>query len=1206
MDKKRLSMRMIILCAFTLLMITTFSVIFFIVFSNWKGSVNNIINNMESDASTDIITRIETFINVPLYINEVNHNLIEKEIIDIYDRKARDVFFAGVMQANKEEVYSFSYGTNQGEYYGARRNPQNEIEIMRSDAETDGKSTYYSITDDLTSGEVAERLGEFDPRTRDWYKIAEEKGKPIFSPIYEHFVMNDLAITASYPIYDHEGALKGVLGTHFTLAKINAYLEESIKDKMATAYIVEKGSGALVANSLGLPNSITLENALKRITIEEIDNEYIKRAYLNYQNNLGNNHTIKTEHDKLHINFTDFKKDGLNWIIITAIPESQFIAEITKNITIALVLSIIALIISIVIFKRSTEVILKPIYNLINTTEKFSQGNFSERAKVYRNDEIGKLSLAFNKMAEELHLLINNLEEKVKERTRELENTNRALKRSEGDIRLLLDSTAEAICGIDMDGNCTFCNASLLQMLGYKNQDELIGKNMHRLIHYKLSDGTILPVEKCKICQAFIKGESAHADDEVFWRADGAAFPVEYYSYPQYRDGEVVGAVVTFTDITERLESRNAIIKAKEEAEAANKAKSQFLASMSHEIRTPMNGIIGFLQILENTELNKEQLEFINTIKTSTDTLLAVINDILDISKIESGKLELEHISFDIRSTIETTVIPFAAKASEKGIELNMLIRSNIPRFVMGDPTKLRQVIGNMTSNAIKFTDQGEVFIEVSLNNETDTGIELLFTVRDTGIGMSKEEINKLFKPFTQADSSSTRKYGGTGLGLAICKSIVEIMQGRISVVSEKGKGSIFKFTVALNKAAENLDTPMTADYSILKGKRILIVDDHAMNRHIAKIYLQEAGCMVSESENASDALNKLFTDHGEKIYNVILVDYQMPGMTGFDMAAALKAIDATEEIPLVLITSVAIGGDVKHAKRNGFAGYLSKPYRKHELLNCIAMVLSGKKYDLAGKNIFVTRHTAHEANYHGRLKILLVEDNEINIRVFVEFLKKKGLSCDVALNGEEAVQACSEKNYDLIFMDCQMPVMDGYEATRQIRKAEGDKKHTVIISMTAFAMESDTEKCLQAGMDDFISKPFSLGHLMKIIHKYRKDAGEEHSETTGQDGFSQTLLSLMKESGFDQDTCADILNDFCIQTDKLIQEIRGQIDKNNLKEAGILIHQLKGSAGNVRAKEIADYALQMEEAAKNSDREELGRLLPELESLLKVFREKR
>jgi len=1203
MNKGKVSFSTLIIISFILLLITTNSLISYIVFSNWKLSSDNIITKMEDDANLDISNKIETFVSVPLNINEVSHNLIENEVVDVYVKKEREVFFAGVLKSNSE-VYSFSYGTENGEYYGARRNTKNEIEIMRSDAETDGNSTYYSTKKDLTSGEVVERLGKFDPRTRDWYKIAKEQAKPIFSPIYEHFVMNDLAITASYPIYNKEGVLTGVLGTHFTLSKINSYLEEITKDKMATAYIIEKNSGALIANSLGMPNFERIsETKLNRLTIEEVGSQHIKDAYLRYKNNSGNDYIVNKEDEKFHISFTDYKNQGIDWVIITVIPESQLTSEIIRNIRFAFIFTICALIISILIYTNSTKIILKPIFNLITTTEEFSKGDLLQRAKVFRNDEIGKLANAFNIMAEELYMLINNLEEKVKERTKELENAIVALKRSEGDIRLLMDSTAEAIYGIDLNGNCTFCNASCLNILGYKHQDELIGKNMHRLIHYKYPDGTIFAIEECQIFNTFIEGKGTHVEDEVFWRADGTSFPVNYYSYPQYRDGEVIGAVVTFTDITERKLARNEIIKAKEQAEAANIAKSQFLASMSHEIRTPMNGIIGFLQLLENTGLNKEQLEFIQTIKSSTDTLLAVINDILDISKIEAGKLELECIPFDIRSTIETTVIPFATKASPR-LELNMLIRSDIPQFVMGDPTKLRQVIGNLTNNALKFTDKGEVFIEVCLKKETDTAIELLFTIKDTGIGMSEAEINKLFQPFTQADASSTRKYGGTGLGLAICKSIVKKMGGEISVISEKGKGTTFNFTVTLNKA-EDFEVPLAADYSVLKGKRVLIVDDHAMNRHIAKVYLQDAGCMVSESENASHALNELFRYPDESIYNVILVDYQMPGMSGFDMAAALKAINLTENIPLILITSVAIGGDAQQAKTNGFSGYLSKPYKRKELLDCVAMVLAGEEFDKADKSVFVTRHTAQEFHHNNKLKILLVEDNETNRMLFIKLLNKKGLSCDIAINGEEAVRACVKKNYDMIFMDCQMPVMDGYEATRQIRKAEGSNKPTVIIAMTAYAMQGDAEKCLKAGMDDYLSKPFSLEQLMKMLKKYGKATDNENTEIDSKDRFSEAVLTLMEESGFDKETCDEILTIFCEQTDRLIGEISNQFAKKDYEEAAILIHQLKGSASNVRAKEIAKYALEMEEAIKTSNNEILVGLLKEIERLSKDLRDK-
>lgn len=941
------SLGLLISLSFIILMIITVSIIAFVVFSRWKTSVDNTITKLEVDASQNIIKEIEKLVHLPVYINEMNFTLLEKGLIDLQDKKQREQFFASVIKANSEDIYSFSYGTENGDYYGARRNEKNDIEIYRSEAETNRHSFYYTVSEDLTAGDFINDFGQFDPRTREWYKAAKEKGQAVFAPLYKHFVKDDLTLSAAHPVYNSSGKLQGVLGAHITLSGLNRSLQTILQENRGTAYIIEKESGQLVANSLGKSNFTKLaDGSIKRIDIEGLQDNLLAEAYDKYAAASENYFVLKTARDKLHFGFVEYKQGGLNWLVITAIPESIFTAEIYKNIYASIMLMILALILSILIHLQSTRIILKPINNLIGAAERFSKGDLLHQAKIYRNDEIGKLAKGFNYMAEQLYTLINNLEEKVKERTLELEQVNSELAASEENIRLLLDSTAEGIYGIDLNGKCTLCNASCSDMLGYE-QAELIGRDMHDLIHNRYADQTPYPREKCKILRTCLTGEAIQADDEVLWRKDGTCFPAEFFSYPQYRHGKIIGAVVTFMDITERKQTQNELVIAKEQAEAANIEKSQFLANMSHEIRTPMNGIVGFLQLLEETPLAPEQTEFVKMIKTSTDSLLHVINDILDISKIEAGRMELEQISFDIRSTIESAVILFDAKAKEKGLELNLLISSAIPRFVTGDPTKLWQVISNLVNNAVKFTDQGEVFVEVSLVQEDSTAAEILFAVTDTGIGMSEQETIKLFKPFTQADTSSTRKYGGTGLGLAICHRLLQIMGGEIGVTSAKGKGSTFYFRVKFQK--------------------------------------------VNEAVSPS----------------------------------------------------------------------------------------------LPGDSVIKEYHPAEEAKQDKKLKILVVEDNEINKLFLIKLLGRLKFHCDIAENGAEAVQACLITDYDLIFMDCQMPVMDGYEATRQIRAKTGDKKHSIIVAMTAFAMKGDAEKCLEAGMDEYLSKPVNPEQVLAILEKY-------------------------------------------------------------------------------------------------------------------------
>lgn len=560
MSKNKISIRNIIIVTFIFSIITSSSFIGKIVFSNWKSSINKITYKMAKDINIDISNQINSFMNVPKHINEVNEKIMHSGLVDFSNEEERDRYFVGVLQSHKNEIYSFTYGMENGEYYGARRNEKGEIQIVVNNASTGGSSWYYHVNDDFTRGEVEFKTDKFDARTRDWYKAAKTAGKPTFSPIYKHFVMDDLTVSAVTPIYDEDGKLIGVLGAHMILSNINNYVNETIKAYDGYALVLEKDSNTLIANSFGSENFAVLEDgSLKRNKISELDNELITGIFQHYSSGEDNDFQFVYEKRGYYVNVLNYQNEGLDWIVISAIPNNLFTQEIYDNMGLTAIIISITILLVAAIYLIIIKWIFKPIDDLILVSNEIAIGNLTTRATVVRYDEIGKLSNAFNFMADKMFNLVNNLEQKVKERTAELEFANEELNRIKEDLYLILDTTAEGIFGIDMDGKCIFCNDSCVKLLGYNCQGDILEKNVHNIIHCNNGDENYIPQEDCKILESILDNEKLYVVDEAFWKADGTKIDVEYHSYPKMKDGIVIGAVVTFIDITDKKKDEEQI-----------------------------------------------------------------------------------------------------------------------------------------------------------------------------------------------------------------------------------------------------------------------------------------------------------------------------------------------------------------------------------------------------------------------------------------------------------------------------------------------------------------------------------------------------------------------------------------------------------------------------------------------------------------------
>ena len=1121
---RTVSLRYFVILPFVFLIVFSTAIIALFSLQNGRIAVNDVARQLRADVIARVEDRLTEYLQTPLNVNEMNLHALESGLLDIDNIQNVQRYFYSVIKAHPYLAYSF-LGTPQGEFYGARRLPDGKIQIVRAGYPTHGHSHNFSTNRLGDALELKQVYKNFDPRTRPWYQAGVAAKGPAWTPIYRHFVIKDLALTAAQAFYDANGNLKGVFAVDYVLGQIDQFLKTIRVSDHGEVYIMDD-NGDLIAASSATSGYLTKnsDGTFARVPAVHsgLANVETSARLLKEQTkglkHVGHNKLLTFEqNDELqYLQASEFTRvPGLKWILITIVPESDLMARINTNTThtIAIIVLVVVFSIGLGIFMASRMV--TPIEKFSRDAENLAGGHFDIKPIPHTNvKELSNLDLAFQAMSTKLQYLFNrqkeqsdiiskqneSLEKSVAERTAELKSANNRLK-------AFFENIPGYINVVDKEFNIVAVSRGLLEAFGFEEMDSILGLKCYDVFQGNSSPCTQCSLPECYRTKKPVVRYSTPKEETITGKA------LQIYSGTILdENNEVIGGIEYIADITDLRALEKELIKAREKAELANQAKSNFLAHMSHEIRTPINAVINMNRLLLDTPLDEKQKDYAKTAMLSSEILLFLINDILDFSKIEAGKLELENTPFNLLDTVESVVKILESKAEEKGLYLTHQIEPDVHPYLIGDPVRVRQVLLNFISNAVKFTEKGGITVTVSQENESlfynghvrppdttndekpcnggdfqinahgsrpTTSNESLdmslainsfqiknknkayttikFKIADTGIGISDEHKNRLFHSFSQEDSSTSRKYGGTGLGLAISKKLVALMGGDVGVVSEKNVGSTFHFTVTFEK--NNTYT-----------------DSNAVNK---------------EGDTASQ-----------------------------------RAMDLST---------------LPHAE------------------------------------------------------ILLVEDNIMNQKVALAILNKFDFLVDIANNGREAVDAARRKHYDLIFMDMQMPEMDGIEATKIIRNCDSNvlNPNVPIISMTANATKDDRQKCYDAGMNAYLSKPIDPDELLSVTREQliatlpNENKLLYCSETTATSLFQSNATSIfdydtfLKRLGGNETLVMELASKFPGFLSESIKQLKVAVDKEDSEGIRMCAHATKGICANFSADRLCDVASLIEDAAK-------------------------